>query len=143
MRMLASLAAGLVFGIGLILSGMTNPAKVQNFLDVRGTWDPSLAFVMGGAVAVAAAGFAWLRSRADGPLFGGAFGWPTRTDLDAPLLSGAALFGVGWGLGGLCPGPALVGLPTGRGALVAFVAAMLAGFVAARWFRASRRPSPN
>ena len=138
MRTLASFATGLIFGIGLILSGMTNPAKVQNFLDVFGRWDPSLAFVMGGAIAVAATGFAWLRGRADAPLFGDAFGWPTRTDLDAPLLIGAAVFGVGWGLGGLCPGPALTGVPTGEGGLLAFVVAMLIGFMAARWFRAAR-----
>jgi len=138
MRIVASLATGLVFGFGLILSGMTNPAKVQNFLDVFGRWDPSLAFVMGGAIAVAATGFALLRKHADAPLFGSAFGWPTQTDLDAPLLIGAAVFGIGWGLGGLCPGPALAGIPVAKGGLIAFVAAMLFGFAAARWLRASR-----
>ena len=139
MRALASLATGLVFGTGLILSGMTNPMKVQNFLDVFGRWDPSLAFVMGGAIAVAATGFALLRRHADAPLFGPSFGWPTRTDLDAPLLAGAALFGVGWGLGGLCPGPALTAVTTARTDVLAFVVAMLIGFVAARGVRASRR----
>ena len=138
MRALASLVAGLLFGAGLILSGMTNPAKVQNFLDVAGTWDPSLAFVMGGAVAVAGAGFALLRRAADAPLFAPRFGWPTRTDLDAPLVAGSAAFGVGWGLGGLCPGPALAALPTGRAGVLAFAAAMLAGFAAARLRGVSR-----
>jgi len=137
--MVASLATGLVFGFGLILSGMTNPAKVQNFLDVFGRWDPSLAFVMGGAIAVAATGFALLRKHAGAPLFGPAFGWPTRTDIDAPLLIGAAVFGIGWGLGGLCPGPALAGIPAAKGGLLAFVVAMLLGFVAARWLRDSRK----
>ena len=137
MRAFASLVAGLLFGTGLILSGMTNPAKVQNFLDVAGAWDPSLALVMGGAVAVATVGFGLLRRAADAPLFAARFGWPTRTDLDAPLVAGAAIFGIGWGLGGLCPGPALAALPTGRAGVLAFVAAMLAGFVAARWLGAS------
>lgn len=132
MRILASLATGLVFGLGLILSGMTNPAKVQNFLDVFGIWDPSLAFVMGGAIAVAATGFALLRKRADAPLYGSAFGWPTRTELDTPLLVGSGVFGIGWGLGGLCPGPALTSVSTGQTGILAFVLAMLVGFMVAR-----------
>lgn len=135
MRAIASLITGLVFGIGLLLSGMTNPAKVQNFLDIAGDWDPSLAFVMGGAIAVAATGFALLRRSAQKPWFGPSFGWPTRTDLDPPLLIGAAVFGVGWGLGGLCPGPALTAASTGTPGILLFVVAMLAGFVAARWLQ--------
>ena len=133
-RLLAALLAGLLFGIGLILSGMTDPAKVQNFLDVAGTWDPGLAFVMGGAVTVATAGFALLRRR-DAPLFAPRLRWPGREDLDAPLIVGAALFGIGWGLGGLCPGPALTALPSARLDILAFVLAMLAGFLAARAWR--------
>jgi hypothetical protein len=126
MRLVAALLAGFVFGAGLAVADMTNPAKVQNFLDFLGSWDPSLALVMGGAVAVAAVGFAAARQRPM-PLFGEAFEFPTRRDLDAELLGGAALFGVGWGLAGFCPGPALAALLQGVAAVYAFVLAMLAG----------------
>ena len=104
MRILSTLFAGLLFGTGLILSGMANPTKVQNFLDVFGTWDPSLAFVMGGAILVTAPGF-WFVQKRSTPFFHDMFHLSTRKDVDARLLTGAALFGVGWGLGGLCPGP--------------------------------------
>ena len=124
----AALGTGLVFGLGLIISGMTNPAKVQNFLDFTGNWDPSLAFVMGGAIAVTLPGFAWIK-RYPRPLFSDVFRWPTATDLDARLLGGAALFGVGWGLSGFCPGPALTALPIGATGTLVFVPAMLIGFM--------------
>ena len=126
MRLVAALLTGFVFGAGLAAADMTNPAKVQNFLDFFGSWDPSLAFVMGAALAVAAVGFAVSRRR-PAPLFGEAFEFPTRRDLDAELLGGAALFGVGWGLAGFCPGPALAALVQGVAAVYAFVLAMLAG----------------
>jgi uncharacterized membrane protein YedE/YeeE len=126
MRLVSALLTGLIFGAGLAVSDMTNPAKVQNFLDFLGSWDPSLAFVMGGALAVAAVGFAATRRRG-APLFAEAFDLPTRRDLDAELLGGAALFGVGWGLAGFCPGPALAALLQGVAAVYAFVLAMLAG----------------
>jgi uncharacterized membrane protein YedE/YeeE len=126
MRLVAALLTGFVFGAGLAAADMTNPAKVQNFLDFFGSWDPSLAFVMGVALAVAAVGFAVSRRR-PAPLFGEAFEFPTRRDLDAELLGGAALFGVGWGLAGFCPGPALAALVEGVFAVYAFVLAMLAG----------------
>ena len=103
MKQIFALLSGLVFGLGLILSGMANPAKVLNFLDVFGTWDPSLAFVMGGAIAVTAPGFAVLFRNWNTPYFGRTFHVPTRNDLDPKLLTGAAIFGVGWGLGGFCP----------------------------------------
>jgi uncharacterized membrane protein YedE/YeeE len=128
MRIVVALLAGVAFGAGLALSDMTNPAKVQNFLDFFGSWDPSLAFVMGAALAVAAVGFAAARKR-PAPLFGETFELPTRRDLDAELLGGAALFGVGWGLAGFCPGPALAALPQGVAGVFAFVLAMLAGMV--------------
>lgn len=131
---LTSMLTGLVFGVGLLVSGMANPAKVQNFLDVAGNWDPSLAFVMGGAIAVTLPGFAWLRSRR-APWFGDAFRWPTATDLDARLLGGAALFGVGWGLGGFCPGPALTALPLAASGTLLFVPAMLVGFMLGKYFQ--------
>ena len=126
MQVASALLAGIVFGAGLSIAGMTNPAKVLAFLDVAGRWDPTLAFVMAGAVAVSAAGYA-LTGRLGRPWLGGAFGIPTRRDLDPALLGGAALFGVGWGLVGLCPGPALANLSRGSVEVAIFVSAMLAG----------------
>jgi uncharacterized membrane protein YedE/YeeE len=119
--------AGALFGAGLLLSGMTQPAKVVAFLDVAHGWDPSLGFVMGGAVAVYATAFAWIGRRRQGPWFGGMFHLPTRRDIDAPLVVGAAVFGLGWGLGGYCPGPGLVSAAGGSTTAIAFVAAMLVG----------------
>lgn len=132
MRNLAGLIAGLVFGLGLVISGMADPAKVLNFLDVAGTWDPSLAFVMGGAIFVTLPGYALLRRRASGPLFAQRFRWPTRSDVDAPLLGGAATFGLGWGLSGFCPGPALTALTLGATGTLVFVPFMVIGMWAAR-----------
>ncbi len=130
-RVLAGLFAGLLFGAGLSLSGMINPAKVVAFLDIAGPWDPSLAFVMIGAVVVTAVGYrvSFLRMR---PLFETTFRLPTRTDLDARLLGGAVLFGIGWGLAGYCPGPALAGLGFRRIETVVFVVTMLIGMMLAR-----------
>jgi uncharacterized membrane protein YedE/YeeE len=125
-RILVALLAGLLFGIGLVESEMVVPAKVLGFLDVFGNWDPSLAFVMGGAILVTAPAFALAR-RLGAPILAGRFELPTRRDLDAPLLSGAAIFGIGWGLVGLCPGPALTALGFGSGQALLFVAAMIAG----------------
>jgi len=125
-RILAALAAGLLFGIGLVVSGMTNPAKVLNFLDIAGAWDPSLAFVMGGAIPIGALGFALGKRRA-APLWAPGFSPPAKTSLDARLIGGAVLFGLGWGLAGFCPGPALASLGFGGWKVVLFVAAMLAG----------------
>ena len=130
MRLISALLAGLLFGLGLGVSGMTNPAKVQNFLDLFGTWDPSLAFVMGGAIMVTAPGFFLLRKMRGQPLFAEKFQFPSRTDIDAPLLGGSATFGIGWGLGGLCPGPALTALPlslSSTGSIAVFVVTMLIG----------------
>ncbi len=139
MQVLASLLCGLVFGAGLLISGMTQPAKVLGFLDVLGRWDPTLAFVMAGALAVSAAGFALARRRG-APLFAAQYLWPTRTDIDRPLVVGSLLFGVGWGLAGLCPGPALENLASLSPRVVGFVLAMIAGMVAEAWWR-SRAPS--
>ncbi|MEM6294024.1 MAG: YeeE/YedE family protein [Myxococcota bacterium] len=134
-------AAGLLFAAGLVLGGMTNPAKVLGFLDVTGAWDPSLAFVMGGAIAVFAPGY-WLMARRSGSLLGDPLNLPTRSTIDARLLVGAALFGVGWGLAGYCPGPALVStMSLGRDALIVATAMLvgMAGFslVEARLRRAA------
>ncbi len=126
MHKLLALAAGLLFGIGLIAGGMTNPSKVQAFLDPFGRWDPSLAFVMGGAIAVAVIGFAFARRR-DRSWSGEPMVLPTNRTIDARLLVGGGLFGVGWGLGGLCPGPALTALGAGFAPAFWFVPAMLAG----------------
>jgi uncharacterized membrane protein YedE/YeeE len=122
----ASFACGLVFGAGLLISGMTQPDKVLGFLDIFGAWDPTLAFVMAGAVAVATAGFALARRRG-APLLAATASWPTRNDIDAPLVAGAVLFGIGWGLVGICPGPALVNLAGLSLPIVVFVVAMIVG----------------
>ncbi|KZY28846.1 hypothetical protein A3754_06115 [Alcanivorax sp. HI0083] len=125
---ITAFAAGLIFGLGLLLAGMANPAKVLAFLDITGNWDPSLALVMGGAIAVSAIGFYLTRQRS-APLFGDSFQVPTNRKLDKRLVLGALGFGVGWGLAGFCPGPALVALGTGSLKAVVFVAAMLIGMM--------------
>lgn len=121
--------AGALFGAGLLVSGMTHPARVVDFLDMTGRWDPSLAFAIGGAVLVHASTLRWIRRRRSAPWFDLAFHLPARRDLDPPLLVGAALFGIGWGLAGLCPGPGIVSAAAGSPTAVAFVAAMLAGML--------------
>lgn len=131
MSFLVNLALGLLFGAGLVVSGMANPAKILNFLDLFGTWDPSLAFVMGGAVAVAFVGYRLVLAR-DGPVVGSAFHLPTRNDIDSRVITGPAIFGIGWGLGGFCPGPALTALGLGAAGTLAFVPAMILGMWAAR-----------
>ena len=125
-RTVVAFVSGVLFSAGLVLSGMTHPAKVQGFLDVSGRWDPSLAFVMGGAIAVMAPIVALVRRRGR-PLFDTSLHEPKPKAIDARLVGGSVLFGVGWGIGGLCPGPALVSLATGSLPIVAFVAAMLVG----------------
>jgi uncharacterized membrane protein YedE/YeeE len=123
---LSEFAVGLLFGLGLMLAGMTDPGKVIGFLDLAGSWDPSLAFVMGGAIAVGMGAFALARGRTVA-LLGGAMHLPTARDIDRRLVLGSLAFGVGWGLAGFCPGPAVVALATGHPKAVVFVAAMLAG----------------
>ncbi|MDP3821398.1 MAG: hypothetical protein Q8R33_07975 [Burkholderiales bacterium] len=123
-----ALASGLVFGIGLILAGMTEPLKVKGFLDLAGAWDPSLALVMAGAIAVGALAFARGRRR-ERSWTGALMEIPTSRTVDARLVTGGVLFGVGWGIAGFCPGPALVALGSGMGAAGIFVAAMLVGMV--------------
>jgi uncharacterized membrane protein YedE/YeeE len=137
---LAAFAFGVLFALGLGLSGMTQPNRVIGFLDVAGHWDPTLVFVMGGAVLVGLLAFPRILHRPR-PLLGESFALPTRTTIDAPLLIGAALFGVGWGLAGYCPGPALVSLVTLSPAVLVFVASMGIGLVIGR--RAQRAPTPD
>ena len=134
-QLLTSFVAGLVFGLGLILSGMTDPGKVTGFLDLAGAWDPSLALVMGGAILVGVFAFAVAKKRTTS-LLGGAMHLPRRRDFDKGLVLGSLVFGVGWGLGGFCPGPAVVSLAAGQEKAAWFVVAMLAGM----WFyEAARR----
>ena len=125
-RVALGFASGLLFGLGLILAGMSDPAKVLAFLDPLGEWDPSLAFVMAGATLVTLIGYrlAWRRDR---PLLLETFALPTRRDVDARLVGGSVLFGIGWGIGGYCPGPAWTALPLGARGTLVFVPAMLAG----------------
>ena len=119
---------GVLFGLGLMISGMTNPAKILAFLDLSGAWDPSLIFVMGGAVLVGLIAFYLAKNRTQSFL-GGAMHMPTRRDIDRPLLIGSAMFGLGWGLAGFCPGPALVSLGSGELKALVFVVAMLGGML--------------
>jgi uncharacterized protein len=137
-----ALLSGTLFGLGLAISGMVNPAKVLAFLDVAGNWNPTLAFVMLGALAVTTPAFRFVLKRRE-PWFAPRFVLPTKTDLEPRLVVGAALFGIGWGLAGLCPGPAVTDLVTGSGSIVLFVAAMLAGMLLSDWVdsRAQRRAS--
>jgi uncharacterized membrane protein YedE/YeeE len=128
-RLLAALVAGLLFGLGLTVARMIDPAKVLGFLDLAGSWDPSLAFVLGGAVATSAIGF-HLAGRRAAPLFADAFQVPTARSLDRRLILGSALFGIGWGLVGICPGPALAGLAVAPTKVALFVVAMLVGMAA-------------
>lgn len=131
MKLLLAGLTGLVFGIGIAVSGMMNPAKVLNFFDFAGIWDPSLAFVMGGALLVTAFGYrlVWRRSR---PLFGRAFQLPENSQIDRRLIGGSALFGIGWGIAGFCPGAALPALGTGRWEVVLFVVSVIAGLALRR-----------
>ncbi|MEP2921263.1 DUF6691 family protein [Sulfitobacter sp.] len=145
MRFLTSYLIGLVFGAGILISGMANPAKVLNFFDIAGTWDPSLAFVMGGALIVTAIGYKVVLKRPS-PLLGASFQLPLRRDLDLSLLGGSAVFGVGWGIAGFCPGGALPALGTGRIEVLIFIIALVAGIVVARRLQAiyqsrSQRPA--
>lgn len=130
-RELVALIAGVVFALGLGLAGMTSPVKVLDFLDVFGDWDPSLAFVMGGAIAIYAPVYRRVRGR-EAPRLAEEFHWPTARDVDPRLVVGSLMFGVGWGLAGACPGPALVMSIEGSAPALLFVVAMLAGMIAHR-----------
>lgn len=131
-KSITAFISGAVFAAGLGLGGMTQPAKVLGFLDLAGAWDPSLAFVMLGALGLNIVLFRFILRRV-GPIFGGVFQLPSRKDIDPRLVTGAALFGVGWGLAGYCPGPGLSALAAGRIPALVFVVTMAAGMVAQRW----------
>ncbi len=128
MYALSAFATGLIFGIGLIISGMTDPSKIIGFLDLTGSWDPSLAFVMGGAVAVGYIAFSLARRRQTAFL-GGAIQLPTGRQIDRRLVFGSLAFGIGWGLAGYCPGPAVVSIGMGQEKAIVFAVAMVVGMV--------------
>ena len=131
MRLVSTYLIGLIFGVGISISGMANPAKVLNFFDIAGTWDPSLVFVMGGAVVVAFFGYRIVMRR-PAPVLDAKFHLPDNPRIDARLLGGSALFGIGWGIAGFCPGGALPALGTGQIDVFVFVAALIAGIFAAK-----------
>ena len=134
MRVISAAVIGVIFGTGITFAGMINPSKVLNFFDVAGSWDPSLAFVMAAALVVTGIGYR-LVWRGDKPLFDKAFHLPSRKDLDLPLIGGASLFGIGWGIAGFCPGGAIPALGLGEGKAFVFVAAMMVGLYGARLLR--------
>lgn len=143
MRLLPAFAIGLVFGLGIAVSGMINPAKVLNFFDVAGTWDPSLAFVMGGALAVAIPGYR-LVLRRPAPVHEDRFQLPDTRVIDRRLVLGSATFGIGWGIAGFCPGGALPAIGTGDPAVFLFLAALIGGLLVARVLQArapARKPA--
>lgn len=131
MRLLSAFLVGLIFGVGIAVSGMINPAKVLNFFDIAGTWDPSLAFVMGGALVTTLLGYRIVLRR-PAPVLEPRFVIPTARDIDARLIGGSAVFGIGWGIAGFCPGAAIPALGSGKGEVAAFVVALVAGIVVAR-----------
>ncbi|MEM9248867.1 MAG: DUF6691 family protein [Pseudomonadota bacterium] len=136
MRRLTTYLIGLTFGVGISISGMANPAKVLNFFDIAGSWDPSLIFVMGGALVTTFIGYRLAFGR-QAPLFAPAFSVPASRRIDAKLIGGSAVFGVGWGIAGFCPGGALPALGTGRWEVFAFTAALVAGILAARFIQST------
>jgi uncharacterized membrane protein YedE/YeeE len=142
MRTFLTFLTGALFGTGIAMSGMANPAKVINFFDVAGTWDPSLAFVMGGAVIVTFIGYRLVLKRPT-PVFEPTFDIPKNRKLDARLLSGAGIFGVGWGIAGFCPGGALPALGTLDSRVIIFVAALVAGMIVTRFLMNWVRPRPH
>jgi uncharacterized protein len=139
MPILIAIIAGMIFGAGLMLSDMVNPARVLNFLDIAGSWDPTLIFVMAGGLAVATVGYRLVLRRRS-PVYADAFNLPAQRQIDLPLIGGAALFGIGWGLAGICPGPAFADLATFEPRVWLFVAAMLIGMIVANVVR-NRRSS--
>lgn len=134
---IASLLSGLLFGFGLIVSGMSNPARVLNFLDFSTNWDATLAFVMGGAIAIAAPGIFWVRKR-NKPLFADSFDIPTSKVIDSKLITGSAMFGIGWGISGFCPGPAVVAIASLQSDVLLFVGAMVVGMLAQHFVTAKK-----
>jgi len=142
MRLLSTFLCGLLFGTGLIVSGMINPAKVIGFLDIFGQWDPSLAFVMAGAVAVTFVGYRFVLKR-NQPYFATDFSLPTRTDIDVRLFAGPVLFGTGWGLVGLCPGPAIAAFSAAPNSTWVFFVSMVIGMALMKFLRNRKAPTSD
>jgi uncharacterized membrane protein YedE/YeeE len=140
--LLSQYAIGILFGWGLIISGMSNPQKVLGFLDLAGSWDPSLIFVMVGAILVGLAGFYVVSKRSEA-FFGGALHIPTRRDINKPLVIGSFIFGIGWGIAGICPGPAIVALGAGYLKALVFIFAMLVGMKLCEKFFSAHRQKPK
>lgn len=136
LRVVSAAAIGLVFGVGIVISGMANPAKVLNFFDLFGTWDPSLLLVMGSALVVTFAGYRFVLRR-PAPTFDRTFHLPTKRDLDVPLVAGSMLFGIGWGIAGFCPGGAIPALGSGEPGPLVFVVAMIGGILVANALKAA------
>jgi uncharacterized protein len=136
---LAALLCGMVFGLGIAISGMANPAKVVNFFDIAGTWDPSLIFVMGGALVTAFIGYRLVFASRPAPVFEEVYSLPKTTEIDLALIGGAALFGIGWGIAGFCPGGAIPALGFGGVETLVFIASMSVGILGARWLKTSPR----
>ncbi|MGE3306085.1 MAG: DUF6691 family protein [Rhizobiaceae bacterium] len=134
-KLISAIIIGGIFGLGIAISGMADPAKILNFFDVFGTWDPSLAFVMGGGLAVAFVGYRLIFATRGAPVLEPSFSLPTRRDIDGQLVGGAAVFGIGWGIAGFCPGGAIPALGLGYSETFIFLAAMIAGIVIARLLR--------
>ena len=141
-NVLVGFIAGLTFGFGLCLSGLADPSIVQGFLDVAGAWNPTLLFVMGAGLIVTLIGYRLAFGQGH-PLWSPRFSLPTATAIDTPLISGAVIFGIGWGLAGYCPGPALVSLASGRTEVFAFVIAMVIGMITVRWMQARPAALPK
>jgi uncharacterized membrane protein YedE/YeeE len=139
MKILSALILGLIFGLGIALSGMANPAKVLNFFDIAGTWDPSLIFVMGGALATTAVGYRLVFGARVKPVFEPSYSLPETRKIDVSLVGGAALYGVGWGITGFCPGGAIPALGLGDSRTLIFMAAMIAGIVITRALRNAKQ----
>ena len=135
-KLFSAFLIGGIFGLGIAVSGMINPAKVLNFFDIAGAWDPSLVFVMGGGLAAAFVGYRLIFARRTAPVFEPAFALPSGKDIDVELVGGAALFGIGWGIAGFCPGGAIPALGLGYSATPIFVAAVIGGIIVARFARA-------
>lgn len=138
LKLISSALVGSVFGLGIAISGMANPAKVLNFFDVFGTWDPSLIFVMFGAMLTAMAGYRIVLGRQPKPMFERQFAIPTNTAIDKRLIAGSATFGIGWGIAGFCPGGAIPALGLGYSETFVFVGTMIAGLVFARWLNSRK-----
>ena len=136
MKLIATYLIGLIFGVGISISGMSNPAKVLNFFDIAGAWDPSLIFVMGGALITTFIGYKLVFGR-EAPVFENTFSVPSSRVIDAKLVGGSAIFGIGWGISGFCPGGALPALGTGRWEVFAFTAALLVGIVIAKYIQST------